>query len=43
MKENLLVVSIFDCVDIHKTFDTVEHDILLTKFEHYGVRGLAKD
>ena len=28
-------------VDLQKAFDTVEHDILLSRFEHYGIRGLV--
>ena len=34
----------FPCfAHLQETFDTVEHDTLSTKLEHYGVRGLAND
>ena len=30
-------------IDLRKAFGTVDHDILLTKPDHYGIRGLSKD
>ena len=28
-------------VNLQKNFDTVDHNILLSKLYHYGIRGLA--
>ena len=30
-------------VDLQKAFDTVDHQILLEKMNHYGIRGVSND
>ena len=41
MEKNEFTIGIF--IDLAKAFDTVNHQILLAKLYHYGIRGIAHD
>ena len=41
LEDNEFAAGVF--VGMKKVFDTVDHEILIRKLEHYGVRGTAKD
>ena len=37
--DKLITIGVF--IDVAKTFDTVDHKILMVKLEHYDIRGVV--